>query len=214
MADGTTFNADDLDQNEVIVLGERSGSLSITGRRNRVLIGEGARFDGQIEITGDDNLVEIGPWATVRSSTIWIASSNSRVEFGRAAGVISSSFQLAETSQIIIGEESAVSAECWMSTSDMHPIYSAATGRRLNPPRDIILGARAWVGFRSIVLKGARMGDDAILGAGSVLRGRVPAGTIACGNPATQQATGVRWEWNFVDQTASAPSNSGKARTA
>ena len=39
MADGTTFNADDSDQNEVIVLGERTGSLSITGKRNRVAIG-------------------------------------------------------------------------------------------------------------------------------------------------------------------------------
>lgn len=214
MADGTTFDRDDLDQNEVIVLGERTGTLSITGKRNRVVIGEGARYDGTIEMVGDDNVIEIGPWATVRSSTIWIASSGSRVEFGRAVGVISSSFQLAETSRIIIGEESAISAECWMSTSDMHPIYSTATGRRINPPRDIILGARTWVGFRSVVLKGSKMGDDAILGAGSVLRGPVAAGTIACGNPATQQATGVRWEWNFADQTASAPSNSGKAKTA
>lgn len=197
MADGTTFNADDSDQNEVIVLGERTGSLSITGKRNRVVIGEGARFDGQIDITGDDNVVEIDRFATVRSSTIWSNANQSAVTIGRAAGVVSSSFQLAETSRIDAGAESASSAECWLATSDMHPIYSESSGKRVNPPRNISLGDRTWVGFRSIILKGSKMENGAILGAGSVLRGKVEAGAIACGNPAVQQAKGFRWDWNL-----------------
>lgn len=206
--------ADDLDGNEIEILGERTGTLSIRGKRNRVLIGEGARFDGTIEIVGDDNIVEIDRFATVRGSVIWISADRSEVTIGKAAGVVSSSFQIAETSRIIVGEESAISAECWMSTSDMHPIYSKATGRRINPARDIILGNRVWVGFRSIVLKGSRMGDDSILGAGSVLRGKVADSSIACGNPATQQATGVRWEWDLESHASSAPSNSGIAEIA
>ena len=96
---------------------------------------------------------------------------------------MSSSFQLAETSRIDVGAESASSAECWLATSDMHPIYSESSGKRVNPPRNISLGDRTWVGFRSIILKGSKMENGAILGAGSVLRGKVEAGAIACEIP-------------------------------
>jgi maltose O-acetyltransferase len=41
-----------------------------------------------------------------------------------------------------------------------------------------------YLGARSIVLPGVEIGDGAIIGAGSVVRRDVPAGTIVAGNPA------------------------------
>ncbi|CAN5359970.1 acyltransferase [soil metagenome] len=197
MADGSTFLIEASDDNVIEILGERTGSLDIRGKRNRVFIGEGAKFNGQIEIVGDDNLVEIGAWAVVNASCLRITTSGGEILIGRAAAVVASSLQVPEPSRIVIGDESGVGAESWMTTSDMHPVYSLLTGLRINPARDIRLGKGVGGGFRCIYLKGSVIGDGAIIGAGSVVRGRIPANSLASGNPVKVQRSGIRWAWNF-----------------
>ena len=44
--------------------------------------------------------------------------------------------------------------------------------------------ARAFIGARSVVLPGVTIGEDAIVGAGSIVSRDVPAGAVAVGNPA------------------------------
>ena len=56
-----------------------------------------------------------------------------------------------------------------------------------NYERDHILtniGNDVWVGANSIILKGVKIGDGAIIGAGSVVTKNIPAYAIAAGNPA------------------------------
>lgn len=48
----------------------------------------------------------------------------------------------------------------------------------------VLIGARAWIGFGSFVLKGVNIGDGAVIGAGSVVTRDVPAGATVAGNPA------------------------------
>jgi acetyltransferase-like isoleucine patch superfamily enzyme len=49
----------------------------------------------------------------------------------------------------------------------------------------IIIEDRVWIGFNSVVLKGVRIGECAIVGAGSVVTRDVPPYAIVGGNPAT-----------------------------
>jgi acetyltransferase-like isoleucine patch superfamily enzyme len=48
----------------------------------------------------------------------------------------------------------------------------------------IVIGDRVLVGANCVILAGARIGDDAVIGAGSVIRGEIPAGVLATGVPA------------------------------
>jgi acetyltransferase-like isoleucine patch superfamily enzyme len=48
----------------------------------------------------------------------------------------------------------------------------------------VSIGARAWIGFGSFVLKGVTIGEGAVVGAGSVVTREVPAGATVVGNPA------------------------------
>jgi maltose O-acetyltransferase len=41
-----------------------------------------------------------------------------------------------------------------------------------------------WIGGGAIILPGVSVGDDAVIGAGSVVTRDVPAGATALGNPA------------------------------
>lgn len=48
----------------------------------------------------------------------------------------------------------------------------------------VTIGRNVWVGAASVLLAGTEIGDDAVIGAGSVVRGTVPGGEIWAGAPA------------------------------
>lgn len=50
--------------------------------------------------------------------------------------------------------------------------------------RDVWIGNNVFIGMRTVVLPGTVIGDDVVIGAGSVVRGNIPNGTVWAGNPA------------------------------
>nr|WP_247877017.1 hypothetical protein [Azospirillum brasilense] len=76
----------------------------------------------------------------------------------------------------------------------MHSIIDCASGQRINPARDIIISKKVWIGFRSIVLKGAQIGEGSIIGASAIVSGNIPAYCSAAGNPARVIREGVTWD--------------------
>jgi maltose O-acetyltransferase len=50
--------------------------------------------------------------------------------------------------------------------------------------RPVVIGDGCYIGAGAIILPGTKIGNGAIIGAGSVVRGEVPAGSVAAGNPA------------------------------
>jgi maltose O-acetyltransferase len=64
--------------------------------------------------------------------------------------------------------------------------HDASTKRRLGYSRvaRVEIGSRVFIGADSILLPGVTVGDDAIIGAGSVVRNDVPEGAMVAGNPA------------------------------
>jgi maltose O-acetyltransferase len=50
-------------------------------------------------------------------------------------------------------------------------------------PEPIDIGSGVFIAAGSIVLPGARIGDEAVVGAGTVVDGEVPPGATAFGNP-------------------------------
>nr|WP_279310980.1 acyltransferase [Ruminococcus sp. D55t1_190419_H1] len=50
--------------------------------------------------------------------------------------------------------------------------------------RDTIIGKNVFIGMNSIILMGSNIGDNVIIGAGSVVSGRIPSNTVCAGNPA------------------------------
>jgi maltose O-acetyltransferase len=59
---------------------------------------------------------------------------------------------------------------------------SRATGVEFGRP--VTIGRNVWIGGGAIILPGVTLGDDCVIGAGSVVTGDIPAGATAYGNPA------------------------------
>ena len=100
-------------------------------------------------------------------------------------------------SSVTIEDDVLISYQCILADNDGHSIsYSnrkndlaLATQKK---PRDlnttksspIKISRGAWIGLRTIILKGVTIGEGAVVGAGSVVTKDVPAWTIVAGNPA------------------------------
>lgn len=48
----------------------------------------------------------------------------------------------------------------------------------------VIVGNNVWIGARAILLAGTKVGDNCIIGAGTVVTKPIPAGCVVVGNPA------------------------------
>ena len=47
----------------------------------------------------------------------------------------------------------------------------------------VVIGSNTWIGYNVIILPGVHIGDNSIIGAGSVVTKSIPAGVMAAGNP-------------------------------
>ncbi|HTA04995.1 MAG TPA: acyltransferase [Solirubrobacteraceae bacterium] len=65
-------------------------------------------------------------------------------------------------------------------------VHDASTKRYVAHTRlaSVRIGSRVFVGARTTILPGVTIGDDVLIGAGSVVSRDVPSGTVVAGNPA------------------------------
>jgi acetyltransferase-like isoleucine patch superfamily enzyme len=102
---------------------------------------------------------------------------------------------LSSAASISIGAETLLAHGVQIFDNNSHPTDAAA---RRSDWRAIVeggargdvgsapvsIGAAAWIGFGTIVLKGVTIGDEAIVAAGSVVTRDVEDGAVVAGNPA------------------------------
>lgn len=65
-----------------------------------------------------------------------------------------------------------------------HPREPELRAQLLEFGRPISIGANVWIGAGALILPGVTVGDDGLIGAGSVVTRDVPAGATVVGNPA------------------------------
>jgi maltose O-acetyltransferase len=89
--------------------------------------------------------------------------------------------------EVTIGDKTQIGPGVQILTAD-HPRDAAGRASGLEFGRPIHIGRNVWIGGGAIVLPGVTIGDDGLIGAGSVVTRDVPAGATAFGNPARVQA--------------------------
>ncbi len=82
-----------------------------------------------------------------------------------------------------IGAGAQIGPGVQLLTAD-HPRDPEIRARMLEFGRPISVGRNVWIGGGALILPGVTIGDDAIIGAGSVVTRDVAAGVTVMGNPA------------------------------
>ena len=109
-----------------------------------------------------------------------------------AGSLINMNCTLLDTGKIVIGENVLIAPDVKIYTA-VHPImpneriYTDETGRKAirTKTAPVIIGNNVWIGGGVVILPGVTIGDNAVIGAGSVVTKPIPANAVACGNPCT-----------------------------
>ncbi len=146
-------------------------------------------------------LYKINPEAYKRSyprylKKLGIGISDTYYESGHGFIAPSVFFDGNDYSLIRIGDATTVSLDVVFLTHD----YSVSKGLKVLDPKlsgrflkPITVGKNSFIGMRSILLPGTVLGDNTIVGAGSVVKGSFPDGVVLAGNPAKILCTTEEW---------------------
>lgn len=87
-----------------------------------------------------------------------------------------------DEAKVTFGDNVFVAPNCGFYTAG-HPFDVEQRNRGLEYARPITIGNNVWIGAHVCVLPGVTIGDNCVIGAGSVVNRNIPAGTLAAGNP-------------------------------
>ena len=88
---------------------------------------------------------------------------------------------------VSIGDQTQIGPGVQILTAD-HPRDSNVRAQGLEFGRPIHIGRNVWIGGGALLMPGVTVGDNAVIGAGSVVTRDVPPGATVMGNPARQRA--------------------------
>ena len=135
----------------------------------------------------------INPITRNMRGAFFVMSESAIIEIGNNVGVSSSCIWANE--RITIGNDVNIGGDCIIMDNDAHPhdyhfrriSYEQSVGtteyRKMIPSKPIVIGDDVWIGARSVILKGVKIGPRSIIAAGSVVVKSIPADCLAGGNP-------------------------------
>jgi acetyltransferase-like isoleucine patch superfamily enzyme len=133
-----------------------------TGRNGQIRFGRFAWIGHGSKIRCHEGIVEIGPKTVVgQDCTI---SAYQRVSIGQQCVI-------ADRAMFIDFDHNVADPE--------QPIRKQGIYKR-----DVIVGSNVWIGYGAQILRGVTVGDNAIIGASSVVTRDIPANAVAAGSPA------------------------------
>lgn len=143
-----------------------------------------ALISGSAEIPVSGEFV-MGPGCVISSFTKM--KINGPCVFGARVQIATSCFLGASSAGLYLGDDVLVSPNCVILTGNYtyERLGVPLQQQRFVPARTVI-GRNVWIGANSCIMGGAEIGDDAIVSAGSVVTGKVPAKAVVLGNPAKE----------------------------
>lgn len=108
---------------------------------------------------------------------------DAQLEIGNRTGF--SGVRIGCFKEIVIGDDCLVGANVLITDSDWHSLdpMIRVRDKGFDITKPVKIGNNVFIGVNSIILKGSEIGDNSIIGAGSVVSGVIPSNVIAAGNP-------------------------------
>ncbi|MBV9174029.1 MAG: acyltransferase [Chloroflexi bacterium] len=151
--------------------------------RNCNHVGRWTRLSGRAIVLNRGGYISIGERVLLFFDyipSIFAVFQGGRLEIGDRTS-INYGADFAVTGLVKIGEDCGIGTHVIVMDNDFHEIGDRS---RRPEPKPVVIGNRVWLANRSTILPGVTIGDDAIIGAGSVVMTDIPERSLAMGNPA------------------------------
>jgi acetyltransferase-like isoleucine patch superfamily enzyme len=150
-----------------------TGTIDKRSKKSNIIIGENCLIQGNLVTETEESSINIGNNVFIGGGTI--------IDCVRS---------------VTVEDDVLISYQCILADSNNHSISYSIRKNDLadwkqgkhdwstTKSSQIKISRGAWIGVRTIILKGVKIGEGAVVGAGSVVTQDVPAWTIVAGNPA------------------------------
>ncbi len=152
-------------------------------------LGPGYTFTQPWNIQIFGSPVRIGKYANILSTsdkkvrlTVWPEQEGKGgIEIGDYC-LVCPGVRVSSADRIFIGSNSMLASQAYVTDADWHGVYNRIW--TIGPTEAVRIGENVWIGDSAIVCKGVTIGDNSIIGAGSVVVHSIPGNSVAAGNPA------------------------------
>ena len=142
--------------------------------------GKRVKVTGRILLKGGGT-VELGDYVSIRgdfgSPVGFNVATDATLSIG-ANSFVNKSAYFAVAHNVTVGENCFIGPGLHVYDRNGH--YRSIVGTQ----EGVNIGDNVWLGARTTLLPGADVGDGAIVGAGSLVKGEIPENTLAVGSPA------------------------------
>ena len=133
--------------------------------------------------------IDLGDYANVITTpehkvrlTVWPAEKGKGfITIGKYC-LICPGVRISSATGITIGDSTMMASGVYITDADWHGIYDRTD--YIGGTAPVVIGRNVWLGDSTIVCKGVTIGDNSIIGAGSVVTRNIPPNSIAAGSPA------------------------------
>lgn len=150
-----------------------------------------------IHLAGGKNTIEIDGLASVERIDLACVD-GATIRLRKPASARGMSIVASHGSLIEVGSECLISRDVLIYASNAHGLYSSLDGSRKSRP-GIVIGDRVWLGQGARIISGANVGTGSVIGAYSVLAGRIPNNCAAAGNPCRVTSQDIFWTKMVTD---------------
>lgn len=153
-------------------------------------IGEGCHIARPWHLQVHGPGIHLGKYIHMRatkSQNIWMTTwqwhehEPPRIDIGDFC-LLTPGVRISSSRSVTIGRGTMLASYAYLTDSDWHGTYDRTQEAGQAAP--IVLGENVWIGDSAIVCKGVTIGDNSIIGAGSVVTHDIPANVVAAGSPA------------------------------
>ena len=89
---------------------------------------------------------------------------------------------IVDDGHVYVGDKVMFGPNVTIATAN-HPIEPGLRDRMLQYNKDVHIENNVWIGANTVIVSGVTIGENAVIGAGSVVTKDIPANVVAVGNP-------------------------------
>lgn len=151
-------------------------------------------------LLGDRATVFLGPETELTAGDVYCGPDSTVVLNGGVTATRCAIIDARNGGAVVADRDQLWAADVYVATDDMHGLVDLETGVRLNPfGGRVQIGAHVWLGRDAVITGDVVIGDGAVVGLRSLVRGqKVPANAAVAGTPARVIREGVTWREDDV----------------